>query len=237
MKMPELKRRAKEYVEMEADTTVRSVRFHRRYRLFGREDVVLRVATTDKGDPNWWVIGGGSPMNLYSIKDFPEADAAYSLHRGLLLRMSARDFEESGEAPDDIGYDAFISHATEDKATLVKPLATALKKRGLKIWYDEFELRVGDSLRESIDKGLASSRYGIVILSKSFFAKKWPKYELNGLTAREMDGKKLILPIWHKVTKTDILKYSPPLADRVALDSSRMTLAQIVKELAEALEA
>jgi len=151
MKLPELSRRVKEYVEIEGDTTVRSIRFHRRYRLFGREDVVFRVATTDKRDANWCVIGGGSPMNLYSIKDFPEGDEAYSFHIGLILRLSARDFEESVETPDDIGYDAFISHAIEDKASLAKPLATALIKRGLKIWYDEFELRVGNSLRESID--------------------------------------------------------------------------------------
>lgn len=68
-------------------------------------------------------------------------------------------------------YDAFISHASEDKDDLVRPLAEELIKNGLSIWYDEFKLKVGDSLRRSIDAGLARSKFGIVILSPSFFAK------------------------------------------------------------------
>src|ERR1051325_3140270 len=76
-------------------------------------------------------------------------------------------------------YDAFICHASEDKDDLVRPLAEGLMKLGHKIWYDEFQLRVGDSLRRSIDKGLARSRFGIVVLSPSFFAKNWPQYELR----------------------------------------------------------
>lgn len=235
MKLLEFKRHAKQYVEVEAHTTVTGVRFHRRYRLLGRDDVVLRVSTTDKRDPEWWVIGGGTPMNLYSVRSFPEPDVAYSLHHGLMLRLLADDFERSGKAPQEIGYDAFISHASEDKDAFVKPLASALRKRGFKIWYDEFELRVGDSLRESIDRGLASSRYGIVVLSPAFFAKKWPKYELNGLTAREMDGRKLVLPIWHKVSRKDVLKFSPPLADKVALETGRLTVAKVAAALGRVL--
>jgi hypothetical protein len=107
-----------------------------------------------------------------------------------------------------------------------------LRKMGFYIWYDEFALRIGDSLRQSIDKGLVNSNYGIVILSKSFFAKNWPQYELNGLTAKEIDGKKVILPVWHEVSKADILKYSPPLADKIAADTSRQTIREISKEIA-----
>lgn len=95
-------------------------------------------------------------------------------------------------------FDYFISHASEDKDEIVRPLAEGLSKRGVRVWYDEFSLTIGDSLRQSIDRGLASSRYGIVVLSPSFFAKNWPTYELNGLTARQMMGQKVILPIWHK---------------------------------------
>lgn len=113
-------------------------------------------------------------------------------------------------------FDAFISHANEDK-DIVKLIAENLISAGFKIWYDEFELKVGDSLRGSIDSGLAKSKYGIVILSKSFFGKKWTEYELNGLTAKEIEGKKVILPIWCKITKEDVLLYSPTLADKFAL--------------------
>lgn len=89
----------------------------------------------------------------------------------------------------------------------------------MKVWYDEFTLKMGDSLRREIDQGLQRSRYGIVILSPAFFAKNWPQWELDGLVAREIAGKKVILPVWHNVTIDDVRGYSPPLADKVAANS------------------
>lgn len=133
-------------------------------------------------------------------------------------------------------YDAFISHASEDKDGLVRPLAEALINNGLKIWYDEFELTVGDSLRRSIDKGLARSRFGIVVLSPSFFAKDWPQYELDGLVAKEMTGGKVILPLWHKVSKNEVMQYSPTLADRVALNTAMYTIEELATELAKPMK-
>ena len=114
-------------------------------------------------------------------------------------------------------WDVFISHASEDKDEVARPLAEALRKKGLRVWYDEYSLKLGDSLRRSIDAGLGKSTYGIVILSKNFFAKDWPQKELDGLDAKERDGKKVILPIWHDVTKEDVEKYSPMLAGRLAV--------------------
>lgn len=96
----------------------------------------------------------------------------------------------------DLQFDAFISHASEDKDEFVRPLAQRLSKSGIRIWYDEHELQVGDSLREAIERGLSRSNYGIVVLSPHFFAKRWPQRELSGLTAREHDGRKVILPVW-----------------------------------------
>jgi hypothetical protein len=116
-------------------------------------------------------------------------------------------------------WDIFICHASEDKDGFVRPLAEALRGEGLRVWYDEFTLLVGDSLRRSIDKGLARSRFGAVILSAAFFAKEWPQRELDGLVAKEVDGRRVILPVWHNVTVKDVRKYSPPLADRVATNS------------------
>lgn len=128
-------------------------------------------------------------------------------------------------------YDIFISHASEDKESFVKPLAESLIKLGLKIWYDEFTLKIGDSLRRSIDSGLLNSKYGVVILSDSFFAKNWTQYELDGMVTKEMQGHKVILPIWHKVSKDDVFKFSPTLADKVALNSSNYTIEEISNEL------
>lgn len=232
LNIKELRKRAREYVAMEARTTVLSVRYVTTYNLFGQEDVVLSVKTTDEDDPDWWVVGGATPMNLYTKRKIKNADEAFSFHTGLMMRMIAN---QQKEAPTEIGYDAFISHASEDKESFVRPLAEALITRGFKIWYDEFTLKVGDSLRQSIDKGLVNSNFGIVVLSKAFFEKNWTQYELNGLTAKEMDGNKVILPVWHEVTKSDVLKYSPTLADKVALDSTKIDIEVIADGLAEVL--
>ncbi len=137
---------------------------------------------------------------------------------------------------DEKKYDAFISHAFEDKKDFVRPLAEALIHAGYKIWYDNFTLKVGDSLRQSIDKGLVQSRYGIVVLSSAFFSKKWTNYELDGLVTKEMGGYKVILPIWHKVSKDEVESYSPSLADKVAINSSLSGIDVIVEELGEVLK-
>lgn len=85
-------------------------------------------------------------------------------------------------------YDVFICHASEDKDDLARPLANALKDLHVEVWFDEFSLKVGDSLRRSIDRGLARSRFAVVVLSPAFFRKNWPQRELDGLVAREMDN-------------------------------------------------
>lgn len=132
-------------------------------------------------------------------------------------------------------YDLFISHASEDKDSIVRRVAEYLRSNGYKIWYDEFTLRVGDSLRASIDLGLLRSRFGIVVLSKSFIAKKWPNYEIDGLFSIEMSGKaKIILPIWHDVTREDVMNFSPTLADRMAIKSD-MTDGEIMQTLAKVI--
>jgi hypothetical protein len=137
----------------------------------------------------------------------------------------------TAKAPTADRYDFFISHATEDKDEVVRPLAERLQFSGFKVWYDESSLKVGDSLRASIDHGLANSRYGIVVLSEHFFQKNWTGYELNGLVARQSVGQKVILPVWHKISRDEVAKHSPSLADMLALDSSKLSLEKMVEAL------
>lgn len=137
---------------------------------------------------------------------------------------------------DEMLYDLFISHATEDKDSIVRPLVKGLSELGLRIWYDEFELKIGDSLRQSIDHGLAKSRYGLVVLSRAFFSKNWPQYELDGLVNRQMTGGKVILPIWHEVTRKEVSSYSPSLADKVALETNKSSIEDIIKEIKRVVE-
>ena len=142
----------------------------------------------------------------------------------------SQEVNERIESKGSYEYDAFICHASEDKDSFVRPLANELSRRGIDVWYDEFSLKVGDSLRRSIDRGLTKSCYGIVVLSPDFFRKEWPQKELDGLTALESGLRKVILPIWHKVEKANVLKYSPILADRIAINSSH-GIKQVVDEL------
>ncbi|RVP99669.1 DUF1883 domain-containing protein [Sinorhizobium meliloti] len=130
-------------------------------------------------------------------------------------------------------YDVFISHASEDKDEFVRPLAKALEACGLSVWYDEFSLKIGDSLRRKIDQGLANSRFGIVVLSESFFSKGWTNYELDGIVSRSISGEQQLLPIWHKVSKADVMKYSPSLVDKVARSTVTHTPEDIAEEIAE----
>jgi hypothetical protein len=128
-------------------------------------------------------------------------------------------------------WDVFISHASEDKDSFVRPLADALGNLGISVWYDEYSLRLGDSLSRSIDKGLAESEFGLVVISPDFIAKPWPEYELRGLVAREIREGRVILPIWYRVTRDQILAFSPPLADKVALDTSRLAAEDVAIKL------
>lgn len=130
-------------------------------------------------------------------------------------------------------YDFFISHASEDKDSFVRGLAEALQAKGARVWYDEFTLRVGDSLRRQIDKGLKNSRFGVVVLSKHFFMKEWAQKELDGLSSLEASGNTRILPIWHEISKDEIVRHSPMLSDKVALNSSLNSTEEIADKLLE----
>lgn len=133
-------------------------------------------------------------------------------------------------------YDLFLSHASEDKEIIARPLYRALTAKGVTVWFDEAVLKMGDSLRRKIDEGLAKCKYGIVIISPSFLSKKWPQRELDGLVAREAtSGNKAILPIWHEIDQATVVRYSPPLADRLA-GRSEEGLEALVKKILEAIQ-
>ena len=133
-------------------------------------------------------------------------------------------------------YDVFISHAFEDKDEVVRPLAHALRNEGLKVWFDEFELKIGDSLRRKIDKGLANSKFGIVVLSKTFIKKGWANYELDGIITKAVSGEQIILPIWHNISKKEVIDFSPSLADKLARNTLSNTVEEIASEIAQVIQ-
>ena len=149
------------------------------------------------------------------------------------LRMIANEPPAGFGGDDSTEWDVFISHASEDKASVARPLADDLVQRGLQVWLDDYELGIGDSLRRKIDHGLARSRFGVVILSNSFFAKGWTQYELDGLVTGQVSGRQRLLPIWHNITKSQVMAASPSLADKIARNTTSSTIEEIAAEIAE----
>jgi hypothetical protein len=171
------------------------------------------------------VINGSALQPLPPIRD-----------SGPALRSIAENLAEVSPAessPTATEFDVFVSHATEDKDAVVRPLAHALREAGLTVWYDEFELRIGDSLRQKIDAGIARSRFGIVVLSKPFFAKGWASYELDGLVTMSVSGKQVLLPLWHEISKDEVVAASPSLADKVALRTADYTIDEIANQITD----
>jgi hypothetical protein len=123
--------------------------------------------------------------------------------------------------PPSVRYDVFISHASEDKDSFVRGLAAELTRLGLRVWFDEWTLQLGDNLLRKIDEGLRSSAFGVVVVSPSFFGKNWPQAELDGLFAIEMSGRKVILPVRHLLTHEQLLQLCPMIAGKLSTDSSR----------------
>lgn len=137
---------------------------------------------------------------------------------------------------EDAEFDVFISHASEDKESFVEYLVQALKSKGIKVWYDSLNIEWGDSLRTQIDNGLKRSTFGIVVLSERYIEKGWTQYELEGLFNIEMTEGKTILPIWHNITKQQVMQFSPTLAGRKALSSAIMTPDEIADEFVKLLK-
>lgn len=165
------------------------------------------------------------PTALPTINQQPLSSVPSLIHN--------RGFGIDFDIDTDPDYDVFISHASEDKDEVVRPLANALRDKGIKVWYDEFEMKIGDSLRRKIDKGLANSKFGIVVVSKDFIKKGWTNYELDGIITKAVSGEQIILPIWHNITKKEVIDFSPSLADKLARNTAINTIEEISTEIAE----
>lgn len=123
---------------------------------------------------------------------------------------------------------AFISHDSRDKELIAKVVAEGLSSRLCTVWYDEYSLSVGQSLRANIEKGIKEAKKCILVITPNFLTNPgWTKKEFDSIFTREIIfDEKIILPIWNNVTKKDVYNYSPSLADTVALiwpDITKMT--------------
>lgn len=162
-------------------------------------------------------------MRLTYEKRIEELEARYN---------PPRDLENRDQLTETREFDVFISHAWEDKGDFVNEFVEELDNLGIKVWYDDIETKWGSSLREEIDKGLKFSRYGVVVLSPNYIDEKkyWTKKELNGLFQMESLNEGIILPIWHNLTKKDIVNYSPIIADKKAMTTATLTPKEMADE-------
>lgn len=154
---------------------------------------------------------------------------------GFSLRIRDRDYvKECDKLSKPL---AFISHDSRDKDVLVRELAIELSKLLCPVWYDEFTLKVGDSLRANIEKGLKETKKCVVILSPNFLNNGgWGKAEFDSVYTREIIEKSnVILPVWHNVGVQEVYDYSPRLADKVGLNSAEGVPA-LARKLAEVIK-
>ena len=133
---------------------------------------------------------------------------------------------------------AFISHDSRDKVSIAEPLALQLQKFMCPVWYDQFSLRVGDSLRESIEAGLKECHKCILVLTPNFLSNEgWSKREYDSIFTREfVEKQRVILPVWHEISAQDVYHFSPILADRVAVLWS-LGVEEVAKKLLQAFDA
>lgn len=132
-------------------------------------------------------------------------------------------------------YDIVVVHSDLDRGFSLQ-LIDSLRSKNLMVWEHEFEIGIGDSVRERIDQGLLYAKYGLVILSKSLFDDVAARKQLNALLAREMTGAKVVLPIWYDLEFADILNISPLLADKFALSARQMSLDRMADSIYDAVK-
>jgi len=138
----------------------------------------------------------------------------------------------SAETQSSAAYDVFVCHASEDKVTFVNAFVQALEAQGLKVWYDTSSIPWGGYPRQHIDRGLAASRFGVVVLSPHFFNKVWPQSELEALLQLQANGGTQVLPIWHEITREQVVAQSPLMGPIWARKTSEHAPATLAEELA-----
>ena len=89
---------------------------------------------------------------------------------------------------------AFICHSSKDKS-VVKRLATDLRKNGVEAWYDDWEIFPGDSLRCKIDQGIEDCDYVLAIVSENSFESAWVQTELDAGMVRRIQGSCRLIPV------------------------------------------
>lgn len=232
-------------VQLLTSSDYKNYKVGRRYRYHGGRVTRSPFRIAVPSDDHWLVaidLGGYAGRVAASVAVQPPPrgflPAARSTQESALPNV---EFREDPQAPegDVLGgqtWDVFISHASEDKELVARPLRDALNQKGVTVWLDETQLRIGQSLRRKIDEGIRSSRFGVVVLSQAFLRKGWTNHELDGLVTRNVAGEQSLLPIWHDLNAEQVRGYSPSLADKVAMSTAQFSIDEIAEQIAEVIK-
>ena len=128
--------------------------------------------------------------------------------------------------------DCFLCHAWDDRLGAAKQLHDLLEQAGVKVWFSEKDLGLGVPMMRAIDKGLASSKIGLVLVTPALLA-RLPR---EGVADKELStllqGNRLV-PIVHNTTYTALREISPMLASRSGLDTSEDSMSVVASKIAE----
>jgi TIR domain len=128
--------------------------------------------------------------------------------------------------------DCFLCHAWDDRQGAAKELHDRLEAAGVKVWFSEKDLGLGVPMMRAIDKGLAASKIGLVLVTPALLA-RLPR---EGVADKELStllqGNRLV-PIVHGTTYTALRVVSPMLASRSGLDTSEDSMEVVAKKIAE----
>jgi len=128
--------------------------------------------------------------------------------------------------------DVFLCHAWDDRKGAAKELHDLLESRGVSVWFSEKDVVLGTSLLREIDKGLAKSRVGIVLVTPSLLsrlrAESIADKELSALLARD-----LLVPVVHQTTYEALREVSPLLGSRSGLNTAEEPMADVASKIAE----
>lgn len=125
-------------------------------------------------------------------------------------------------------FDIFISYVQSDSSDYVDGLYNGLVSAGITVFRDTTEMKIGQSMRQSMDNALAKSKFAIVIFSPDYLSKYWTQYELDGVLSKEyITGDQMILPLWHNITADELASKSPSLANKLAWNSAVNTIDEI----------
>jgi len=239
-----LKKSLPDNEQEELFVNVRSVLKSRKHRraleLFDSIPFSLWDGTNDFND-EFSMLYAEAPLVKYdeirAIYQYPEVSSAFKhlaeviTEIGPYIRFIAVELLRA--KPDE--WDIFICHASKDKENVARPLTELLETYGLRVWLDENELKLGDSLHGTINRALSKSQYGLVILSEAFFEGDWPQKELNALASLESLERKVIIPVWHGVDHLFISSFSPMLADKFAVTTEK-GLVPVVGQILKAVQ-